>query len=86
MDWQAQEPEDREGAEEPLATDDETMALTVFNIIKNGHGGLDFAGLPLVCEWLGVNDVAALLQRLVVIKTWRKPSERGEDAAAQEQA
>jgi len=55
------------------------MALTVFNIIKNGQGGLDFAGLPLVCEWLGVGDVAGLLQRLVVIKTYRKPADRTED-------
>lgn len=48
----------------------------MFNILKNGNGGLDYAGLPLVCEWLGVQDVAGLLQRLVVIKSWRRPAER----------
>jgi hypothetical protein len=85
MDWQAAEPEDREGLDEPpQPTDDETMALTVFNILKNGSGGLDFAGLPLVAEWLGVQDVAGLLQRLVVIKSYRKPAERGDSVAAQE--
>lgn len=82
MDWQAAEPEDREGNAEPQPTDDETMALTVFNILKNGQGGIDFAGLPLVTQWLGVEDVAGLLQRLVVIKSYRKPADRG--AAEQE--
>ena len=45
------------------------MALTVFNILKNGSGGLDYAGL---------------LQRLVVIKSYRKPADRGDTIAAQE--
>lgn len=53
------------------------MALTVFSALKNGQGGLDWAGLPLVVEWLGVADVSGLLQRLLVIKTYRKPQERG---------
>lgn len=35
-------------------------------------GGLDWAGLPLVCGWLGVQDVDGLMQRLAQIKAHRK--------------
>jgi hypothetical protein len=32
-------------------------------------GGIDWAGLPLACAWLGVRDVDGMLQRLLLIKT-----------------
>ena len=51
----------------------------MFNALKNGHGGIDWAGLPLLVEWFGVADVAALLQRLLVIKSYRKPAERDDE-------
>lgn len=38
-------------------------------LLANGMGGIDWAGLPLACAWLGVRDVDALLQRLLLIKT-----------------
>ncbi|MCW7542019.1 hypothetical protein OOT46_29920 [Aquabacterium sp. A7-Y] len=38
-------------------------------------GGLDWAGLLLVVELLGVSDVEALLHRLHIIKTHRPPKE-----------
>lgn len=41
----------------------------MWNLLSDGNGGLDFAGLPLVVEWLGITDVDALLSRLSVIKT-----------------
>jgi hypothetical protein len=70
-----------EGAE-PLQPDaDEAIAIAVFNALKNGQGGIDWAGLPMVLEWFGVADVAGLLQRLLLIKSYRKPAERGEAAA-----
>lgn len=37
-------------------------------------GGLDWSGLPYVCELLGVQDVEQLIERLLVIKT-HKPDE-----------
>lgn len=49
----------------------------MFNAIKT-TGGVDWAGLPLFVEWFGVADVAGLLQRLLVIKSYRKPAERGD--------
>lgn len=65
-----------EGAELLEPDDDEVMALAIFSAMKNGSGGLDWGGLPIFIELFGVEDVAALLQRLLVIKSYRKPSER----------
>jgi hypothetical protein len=50
----------------------------VYTALKNGHGGLDWAGLPVMCDWLGINDMAGLLHRLLLIKSYRRPHERGE--------
>lgn len=49
------------------------MALQVVQTLGNGHGGIDWAGLPLVVEWLGITDVDGLLHRVTVIKSYRKP-------------
>lgn len=38
-------------------------------------GGFDWAGLPLVIELLGVVDVEALIDRLLIIKTHRPPKD-----------
>lgn len=55
------------------------MALTIASALSTGHGGLDWSGLPVFIEMFGVDDVAGLLQRLLVIKSYRKPAERGGD-------
>lgn len=39
-------------------------------------GGIDWAGLPLVCGWLGVQDAEGLMQRLALIKAHRKADEK----------
>jgi len=40
--------------------------------LSNGQGGLDWAGLPLACAYLGVDgDPGALIDRLAVIKCHR---------------
>ena len=41
------------------------------NLLATGTGGLDWAGLPAVAEWLGVTDLDGLLTRLEVIKMHR---------------
>lgn len=46
--------------------------MLVFNLLANGMGGIDWAGLPLVCGWLGIQDAEGLMQRLSVIKLHRK--------------
>jgi hypothetical protein len=44
------------------------MAIRTYNMLANGMGGLDWAGLPLACAYLGVRDVEGLIDRLLVIK------------------
>lgn len=43
--------------------------------MSNGSGGLDWAGLDVVAELLGVHDVAALMRNLATIKLHRPPEE-----------
>jgi hypothetical protein len=38
-------------------------------MLSNGMGGMDWAGLPIVCAWLGVTDPEDLLNRIRVIRT-----------------
>ena len=44
-------------------------------------GGIDWAGLPVVVELLGITDPAAVIARLQVIKGYRpeQPQEQTED-------
>lgn len=48
------------------------MAFRVARMLKNGMGGFDLAGLPLVCAWLGIEDVDGLLLRIEAIANHRK--------------
>ncbi|WKB52313.1 hypothetical protein [Eleftheria terrae] len=50
-------------------------ALTAWSHLSNGAGGIDWAGLPVVVELLGITDVEGLIHRLHVIKTHRPPNE-----------
>lgn len=43
----------------------------MWNFLANGSGGLDWAGLPVVSELLGVQDPEGLLWRLMAIKRHR---------------
>lgn len=47
-------------------------------------GGLDWAGLPLVVELLGIDDIDALINRLAAIKHHRPPEEakQNDDASS----
>lgn len=65
-----------EGEEPPTATAEEMHAITVRNLLATGMGGIDWAGLPLVVEWLGVRDLQGLMQRLSILLSYRKPDER----------
>lgn len=49
------------------------MAIHVWNLLANGMGGLDWAGLPVVVGKLGITDVEALIDDLHVIKLHKKP-------------
>ena len=60
-----------EGEPPPQASHDEGIAFRAYSLLANGMGGLDWAGLPTVCAWLGVQDVDGLLWRLSLIKSHR---------------
>jgi len=49
------------------------LAIKAWNLLANGMGGLDWAGLPLVVDLLGIEDIEALVDALLVIKTHRPP-------------
>lgn len=68
------------GENPPEATDDDMLAMRTWNMLANGMGGLDWAGLPLAVALLGITDVEGLLHRLQVIKQHRPPT-AGDQAA-----
>lgn len=47
--------------------------MNVAALLANGMGGIDWAGLPLICGLLGIEDVEGLVMRLGIIKTHKKP-------------
>ena len=46
---------------------EDTIAITVWNTL----GGLDWAGLPLVAQLHGVEDLDLLVERLVTIREFQ---------------
>lgn len=44
------------------------LAIKAWNFLSNGMGGVDTAGLPFVCEWLGVEDPELLAEALLCIR------------------
>ena len=51
-----------------MARADDREAIRAWNLLADGSGGIDWAGLPLVCELLGVTELEPFLMRLEVIK------------------
>lgn len=51
----------------------------MFKALSNDMGGVDWGGVPLMCEWWGVDDLDGLLHRLTVLKslTREKPEDHG---------
>ena len=62
-----------EGEDQPEASTEDINAMRIYNMLSNGTGGLDWAGLPYAVGMYGVRDVEGLMHRLVVIKTHRRP-------------
>jgi hypothetical protein len=56
---------------------DMSLAIRAWNLLSNGMGGVDWAGLPYVVALLGIDDIETLINRLGVIKTHR--AETSED-------
>lgn len=67
MRWEDEEP--------PTGSAADAQAIQAWNALTNGTGGIDWAGLPLVAELLGIDDLEDLLHRLLVIKLHRPPKD-----------
>lgn len=49
--------------------------MHAYNLLANGMGGLDWAGLPIVAAYLGITDIEPLIHALGVIKAHRPPDD-----------
>lgn len=58
-----------------MAEDADRLAVKAWNLVANGMGGIDWAGLPAACAWLGIDDIDSLIARLLVIKTHKAPED-----------
>ena len=57
----------------PEFRSEDYIALSIYNALCDGMGGINWAGLELWVEKLGVTDVDGLLDRLVVIRMHEPP-------------
>lgn len=62
-----------EGEAKPARSDADRITIKAWNMLTNGMGGIDYAGLPLVAAWLGIDDMDDLMTRLLTVKTHKKP-------------
>lgn len=65
-----------EGEETPTEPPDATtlrQAIAAWNLLSTQQGSIDWAGIPFVCELLGVLDVERLLRNLLTIKQHTPP-------------
>lgn len=49
--------------------------MQAWNRLENGSGGIDWQGLDLVAELLGIDDIETLIDDLLVIKQHRPPQQ-----------
>ncbi|MBY0467604.1 MAG: hypothetical protein K2Q07_01355 [Burkholderiaceae bacterium] len=67
-----------EGEDPPRTTPADNLAIRAWNLLRNGHGGMDWSGLPMVCAHLGIEDIEGLLDRLEVIRNHKPPEDTAE--------
>ena len=48
----------------PEITETDALALRLYNLM----GGLDWAALPVVFTWYGIDDADTMIERLLIIK------------------
>lgn len=63
-----------EGGEQVVHEPIYMAARRAYNMLANGMGGLDWAGLEVVAEVLRVDDVERLIECMHVVR-WFKPDE-----------
>lgn len=52
-------------------------AISCWNMLSNGMGGIDWNGFPLALARFGVDDLETLMDDLNVIKTHKPDDEEG---------
>lgn len=57
-----------EGEPPPEPGHCEVQAIQAWNLLSDGAGGIDWSGMPLVCEYLGIDDLDGLIGRLQAIR------------------
>jgi hypothetical protein len=65
-----------EGEKPPERSEEEDQAIRAWNLMANGSGGIDWSALPIAVAMFGIEDQAALVQRLLVIKTHSPPKDK----------
>jgi hypothetical protein len=61
-----------------LATAWSMVVFDAWAHLSNGSGGIDFAGMPVVVEMLGIADPARLLDSIRVIREHRPARPEGD--------
>ena len=64
-----------DGEAQPRASDGDELAIRAYNLLSNGMGGIDWAGLDVVAACLGISDIEGLVHRLSVIKAYSPDKE-----------
>lgn len=55
------------------------MAARARNLLANGMGGIDWAGVSLVCAYLGVTQIEPFIDALHVLLTYQPPDDGAKD-------
>ena len=63
------------GEEPPEVSPLQHIHMRAFELLRTGMGGIDWAGLPLVVEHLGIEDVPALIDAVHTIINFKPPKD-----------
>ena len=67
LDWQLTQ---YEGETPPEPDEQDDLAIRAWGYLHDRAGGINWSGLEYVVAHLGITDLQALMDRLIVIKTW----------------
>lgn len=57
-----------EGEDNEPLTGEAALAIAVWNLLENGSGSIDWAGLPYAVALFGIQDIERLLMNLQTIR------------------
>lgn len=77
-----------EGEASPEQNPEHTLVIQAWNMVSDGTGSVDWAGVPIVAAMLGIEDLETFIRRLMTIKHHRpgesndEPPKRDDDGIA----